>query len=106
MNISLSESPSDRTTLLALEMSFPMANRSSTAALDGTAMLYLMNRSIKTCSPKKATSVKTSLEPASSQVFTKFCALDFTDLWLLLSYCVCLSYQLLIDAAADIIDVS
>ena len=71
MNISLSKLPSDRTALLALKMSFPTENRRSTAALDETAVLYLMNRSIKVLTQKGDFSqnfLGTSIQPGLYQV--------------------------------------
>ena len=78
---------SDRDDLLALRMSLPIENKRSTAALEGMAVLNLMNKSTNTCSPKKAT-VSKSLELVSIQVLTKFWAFPLSDLWLLhLSFC-------------------
>ncbi len=44
---------SDKDDLFALRMSFPIKKSLSTAALDGIAVLYIMNRLIKAGSPKK-----------------------------------------------------
>ncbi|KAG0729234.1 Inactive hydroxysteroid dehydrogenase-like protein 1 [Chionoecetes opilio] len=85
INIHLSKLPSDRVVLLGLKISLPIENRHSTAALDGIGVLHLLERLIKTHSPKKATSVRTTFDPASSQVFHNCCALDLRDLWFLLS---------------------
>ncbi|KAG0711256.1 hypothetical protein GWK47_021004 [Chionoecetes opilio] len=62
MKSSMSKFSSDRDDLLALKMSLPIENKRSTAALEGMAVLNLMNKSTNTCSPKKAASVSKSLE--------------------------------------------
>lgn len=65
-------------------ISLLIENRCSTAALDGVVVLYLVSKSIKTCSPKNGTSVRTYFKTTSTQVFTKFCTLDIRNLQLLL----------------------
>ena len=88
IKINMLKFSSDRDDLLALRMSLPIENKRSTAALEGMAVLNLMNKSTNTCSPKKAASVSKSLKLVSIQVLTKFWAFPLSDLWLLhLSFC-------------------
>ena len=83
MQINMLKFSSDKDDLLALKLSLPIENKRSTAALEGMAVLNLMNKSTNTCSPKKAASVSSSLELVSSQVLINFWALLLSDLWLL-----------------------
>jgi hypothetical protein len=58
-------------------MSFPVENNLSTAALEGIAVLNLMNRFIRAGSPKKVATLSSVLEPPSSHVTNRFCALAY-----------------------------
>lgn len=61
-------------------MSLPVENRRSTAALEGIAVLYLMNRFINICSPRNAASLNESFNFMSSHILTRLCALLFKEL--------------------------
>ena len=63
---------SDKVALLSRRMSFPMEKNRSTEALEGTAVLYLMNSLTRAASPKKHASLcRSDLDPASNQVATR-----------------------------------
>ena len=53
---------SDKVALLSRRMSFPMEKNRSTEALEGTAVLYLMNSLTRAASPKKHASLCSVLD--------------------------------------------
>ena len=81
INISILKLSPESDDRFARKTSFPVEKRRSTAALDGIAVLYLINNSIKNDSPRNAASVKKSFDFESGQVLTKFWALFSRDLW-------------------------